>query len=65
MRLSYVLILLGIAIMITGSATTIRPFSTIEFGDVKITDVPTFSATLIFVGIVILLVGVTLYLKGK
>jgi hypothetical protein len=51
--------------MLTGSISTLRPLSTIEFDDVKITDVPTFSATLIFVGIVILVIGVTLYLKGK
>lgn len=64
-RLSYVLILLGIAIMVIGSGTTLMPMSTIEFDSVKVTDVPTFSATLIFVGIVILAFGATLYVKGK
>jgi len=56
---------LGILVMLTGSVTTLYPLSTIEFGDVKVTDVPTFSATLIFIGIVILAFGVMLYIKGK
>jgi hypothetical protein len=51
--------------MLIGSATTLYPLSTIEFGGVKVTDVPTFSATLIFIGIVILAFGIFLYIKGK
>ena len=51
--------------MLSGSLTTLYPMSTIRFGDVEVTDVPTFSATLIFIGIVILAFGATLYLKGK
>ena len=64
-RLSYILIALGIVIMLLGSATTLSPMSTIRFGDAEVTDVPTFSATLIFIGIVIFAIGATLYLKGK
>jgi len=56
---------LGIIIMVIGSGTTLMPLSTIEFGGAKVTDVPTFSATLIFVGIVILVFGGVLYIKGK
>ena len=51
--------------MIIGSGTTLIGFSTIRFGDVEVTDVPTFSATLIFIGIVILAFSVALYLNGK
>lgn len=65
LRLSYILIVLGILIMLIGSGTTLMPLSTIEFDSVKVTDVPTFSATLIFIGIVILAFGITLYVKGK
>jgi hypothetical protein len=65
LRLSYVLIALGIVVMLIGSATTYTPMSTLEFGGAKVTDVPTFSATLIFVGIVFLVFGGVLYIKGK
>lgn len=51
--------------MVSGSLTTLLPMSIIRFRDVEVTDVPTFSATLIFIGIVIFLGGLALYREGK
>lgn len=67
MRLSYILMLLGILIMLLGSGATLIPYSTVEVGSegVKITDIDPFSASLIGVGAIIFIVGVALYLKER
>jgi len=51
--------------MLIGSGTTLVPLSTIKVNSIEITDVPTFSATLIFIGIIIFSSGLVLYAKGK
>jgi len=58
--------LLGIVIMLIGAGSTAFPtFSEISFGGATLKDIPAFSASLIFVGIVVLVVGVGAYFKGK
>ena len=58
--------LLGIVVMLIGAGSTYsKPFSEIGFGGATVSDIPAFSASLIFVGIVLLLVGVGVYFKGK
>lgn len=49
---------LGILIMLLGSGATVIPYSTVEVGPVKITDISPFSASLIGVGAIIFIAGV-------
>ena len=52
--------------MLIGSVSTnITSLSEIGFDGATVSGIPAFSASLIFVGIVLLLVGVGVYFKGK
>jgi hypothetical protein len=52
--------------MLIGAVSTNLPsLSEVGFDGATVSGIPAFSATLIFVGIVILIVGVSVYLKGK
>ena len=59
------MILVGIVIMLMGAGFASVPLSTVTVGDVSVTGLSPISAALIFVGIVILASGLTVYFKGK
>lgn len=63
-KLSYVLIIIGIAIMISGIGFS-GLMSVVGIGPVTVSDINPPSATAIGVGAIILIIGVGLYSKGK
>ena len=66
MKLSYVLVTLGILIMLIGAGVSALPeMSYVKFGDVELGDVGQLTATLVFVGFVIFSGGLVAYFKGK
>lgn len=65
MRLSYILIALGIAFLLLGCGASLTPFSMVSTPFGTIEDISPISATLIGVGVIILGFGVVLYLKDK
>lgn len=65
-KLSHVLITLGILIMIIGAGVSALPeMSHIKIGDIELGDIGQVTASIIFVGLVIFLGGLAAYFKGK
>lgn len=65
MKMSYVLISLGILIMLIGSGFSALPMLEIKVDDVQISGITPVSASLIGVGAIIFLAGLGLYIRKK
>lgn len=59
------MILFGIVTMLVGAGFASMPLSTVTVGDMSVTGLSPISAAFIFVGMVILAFGLTVYFKGK
>lgn len=51
--------------MVAGAGVSSLPLSSVSVGPVSVTGISPFSAAFLFVGAVIFVLGITVYLKGK